>query len=112
MPLYEFQCKRCEEVYEELAKYDEMGKYKGIKCPECGSTRKKRLMSSSSFNFTNPEDTGRWNNERTGHDYRYKHKQPAVRKVREDARRESHVGPTPYVGIDDVSSGRNFGEVK
>ena len=69
-------------------------------------------MSSTSFNFTNPEGTSRWNSEPSGHDYRFKHNQPKVAKERANAEAASHMGSQPYRKIDDISSGKNFGEVK
>jgi len=112
MPIYDFQCLKCETIYEKIAKYDKTGKYKGVKCPECKSCRKEKLISSVSFDFTNPEGTGRWNSESTGHDYRFKHNQPRISKNRAEAERLSHMGAQPYRKIDDISSGKNFGEVQ
>jgi putative FmdB family regulatory protein len=112
MPVYEFKCLKCENSYEELTPYDETGKYKKIKCSECGSRRKERLMSSTAFTFTNPEGTGRWNSETSGHDYRFKHNQPKMAKDRAEAERLSHMGSQPYNPIDDISSGEHFGEVR
>lgn len=94
--LRDFQCKKCEEVYEEFAEYDESGKYPSITCPKCGSKRKSVIIGVPSFNFTNPVGTKRWNNGSTGHDYRYKHKAPSVKAEREFAEKHSHVGPNPY----------------
>jgi putative FmdB family regulatory protein len=96
MPLYEFQCKKCEEIYEEFSSYDATGKYPEVKCPKCGSKKKTRLMGAPSFNFSNPEGTKRWNSDSTGHDYRYKHKVPQIKSEREHAEKHSHMGPKPY----------------
>jgi len=112
MPNYDFKCLRCKQIYEELAPYDKTGKYPKIKCPECGSLRKKLLVTCPAFNFTNPIGTDRWNSDSTGHDYRFKHKQPQVAVERAEAERKSHMGANPYNPIDDVSSGKHFGEVK
>lgn len=35
MPLYQFQCKRCEELFEDFAKSEGIGKHRA-KCPQCG----------------------------------------------------------------------------
>lgn len=112
MPLYEFKCEKCELVYEELVNHDKTGKYKKLECPVCGSHEKERLMSACSMNFTNPVGTKIWTSESGGHDYRFRHNLPNVRKQRADAEVASHMGKTPYRHIDDISSGRNFGEVK
>ncbi len=108
MPIYTFQCKKCEITYEELTSYDKLGKYKKVSCPECGSKSKKKALDNFEFNFTDPVGTDRWQS----HDYRYYYNAPNVRKQREAAEKASHVGPTPYNKIDDVNTGKYFGEVK
>lgn len=107
MPNYDFECKNCNEEYDALAPYDETGKYPNVECPHCGSKKKTKLISCCSFNFANPEGTDRWNNSQTGHDYRYKFKQPQVRKEREMAEAMSHMG-NPYV--DNTGNDLDLGE--
>jgi putative FmdB family regulatory protein len=112
MPRYDFECRKCGKVYEELAPYDKTNKYPSVECPSCGSKSKKKLISICSFTFANPEGTDRYNN---SHDYRYKHKinkEGGVRDERAAAEAASHVGPNPYNNIDDISHGKHFGEVK
>lgn len=101
--MYDFECKKCKTVYEELTEYDATGKYKGVKCPHCGSKRKIKLMNCCAFNFTNPVGTDRWNSDDTGHDYRFKHNAPNVKKEREMAEQMSHMGADPYGALNDVS---------
>jgi putative FmdB family regulatory protein len=96
MPLYEFECSKCKHKYDDIVSYDESGKYPGVECPQCHSKKKKKLMSASNFQFSNPVGTGRWNNSSTGHDYRYKHSIPKVKKEREMAEMFSHMGTNPY----------------
>lgn len=43
MPLYEFRCKKCENVIERLCRVGSNGK--GLKCPKCGGGKLRRLMS-------------------------------------------------------------------
>lgn len=114
MANYEFRCQDCGKVFDEFASFDPEGKYPTVKCPNCDSDNKKRLMSACSFNFTNPEGTDRWNSETSGHDYRWNHKQPEIEKERKLAEQVSHMGATDdiYRPIDDISSGEYFGEVK
>ena len=109
MPIFEFICLECGAEYEELTKYDPQGEYEGVLCPHCSSQNKEHVMSLTSFSFTNPQGTDRWNN---SHDYRFKSKQPALAQQRKIAERTSHMGSKPYNNIDDVSSGKYFGEVK
>lgn len=112
MALYEFECDKCHKVYEEFAPHDETGKYKGVKCPHCKSKKKTKLISTPTWNFTNPVGTDRWCSEDTGHDYRFKHNLPSVIERKMKANAKDHMGPNPYKQIDDISSGKNFGEVK
>jgi putative FmdB family regulatory protein len=100
MPTYVFQCKKCNKVYEELTKWDKMGKYKDVCCPDCGSKKKNQLPTCANFQFSNPVGTDRWNSDSTGHDYRFKYNIPKVKKEREMAQALSHMGANPY---DDTS---------
>ena len=114
MPFYNFQCKnkKCGQVYEDLASWDETGKYPDVRCPHCNSKRKIQLATACNFQFSNPEGTGRWISDSTGHDYRFKHNLPKVLEERKKAELASKSGANPYRKIDDISSGNNFGEVK
>lgn len=100
MPMYEFECKRCEYVYAHLfstfEKSKEKKELKKVKCPECNSASKKRVLSSPSFAFSQPEDTDRFKN---SHDYRFYHnheKEGGTRDQRKMAEAMSHMGPDPY----------------
>lgn len=111
MPLYEFECSDCGSEYEELVKHDKSGKYRSVKCPECGSSKKKKLVSLINHNFTNPEGTDKMNT----HEYRYHHavdKPGGAREQRQMAEELSHMGSDPYPEIDDISGGKHFGPVK
>ncbi|RDJ35316.1 MAG: zinc ribbon domain-containing protein [Crenarchaeota archaeon] len=112
MPIYEFQCKDCDLIYEELVSFDKTGKYKGVVCPKCESKKKFKLVSNSNFAFSNPEGTDRWNSDSQGHDYRFKYNLPNAKEERKMAEKTSKVGKKPYRDIDDISHGRYFGEVK
>ena len=85
MPFYEFCCKKCKNVYEELTSHDPTGKYKDVACPSCKSKSKEKLMSACSYQFSNPEGTDRWNSESSGHDYRFHHNLPKVLAERQRA---------------------------
>lgn len=114
MAFYEFECKKCGLIYEELTPHDETGKYKGVKCPECKSARKTKLISCPKWNFAGDTVVGtdRWNSDDRGHDYRFKYNLPSVIEKKMKANAKDHMGPNPYKHIDDISSGKNFGEVK
>lgn len=110
MPIYSFRCYECNAEYEELVSYDETDEYADISCPECESVKKEKLVTTQfAFSFANPVGTDRYNN---SHDYRYKHKAPQIATERDAAEKASHMGAQPYNPIDDVSSGKHFGEVQ
>ncbi len=44
MPIYEFECEECGACFEELV----AAEAEAVACPECGSARTRRLMSSVS----------------------------------------------------------------
>lgn len=100
MPIYEFHCKKCDEDYEALTKFDETSKYKTVSCPNCGSKSKEKLVSETRFNFTNPIGTDRWCSDSMGHDYRYNYNLPNVRRERELAEKQLK-GDKPYKDLDE-----------
>lgn len=108
MPTYEFECSECNNRFQELASFDKTGKYPSVKCPACGSKKKEILISAPSFNFSDPVGTDRWNNNSTGHDYRFKHNIPKVKAERARAEALSGMGSAPYDSL--VESDLNLGE--
>jgi putative FmdB family regulatory protein len=114
MPNYDFQCKskKCGKHYEEMASYDETGKYPSVSCPHCGSKRKLRLVTACNFQFANPEGTDRWNSESGGHGYRFQHNLPKVINERMRAEQASHMGTDVYNPINDLNKDSSWGEVK
>lgn len=106
MPRYEFECKKCKIVYDNLVPYDEKGKYSGVACPECGSKRKTKRISSCSFNFANPVGTDRHNN---SHDYRFHHNLPKVLAERQAAEEAAASPQQPYEAINDLNSDAAWG---
>ena len=116
MPRYELKCKKCEEVYDVFSTMSDKEKsVKKIKCPKCNSISKEEVLGCPSVKFGNPVGTDRWHSDSKGHDYRHKYnmdRKGGVRDQRKMAEEKSHMGKTPYREIDDISSGKNFGEVK
>lgn len=96
MPLYEFECIKCNHNFSDIAQFDEQGVYPNVECPKCNSKEKRKLVSSCCFTFSNPVGTDRWNNGSTGHDYRFKHNIPKVKAERAMAEAMSHMGSDPY----------------
>lgn len=97
MPIYEFVCKNCEHQWDELTKYDPASEHPDVKCPECRSVKKERLIGIPNFNFSNPIGTGRWTSDGVGHDYRHNWNiEHRVRPERKRAEETSHMGPNPY----------------
>jgi hypothetical protein len=90
---------------------------KKAKCENCGSKSKDRLFSPVNHTFDGASviGTDRWCSADTGHDYRFqynKERPGGLRDQRAQAEALSHMGPQPYNKIDDISSGKHFGEVK
>jgi putative FmdB family regulatory protein len=46
MPIYEFRCRKCDEVFERFMKVDEGGD--SLKCPYCGEKKPEKILSSFS----------------------------------------------------------------
>ena len=116
MPTYGLMCNECEKEYEIFCTMSKrVSKSEAAECPECGSKEKSQVLGCCSFNFTNPVGTDRWHSGDTGHDYRHNFNMDrpgGVREQRRTAEKHSKVGPNPYNPIDDISSGKHFGEVK
>ncbi len=45
MPMYDYRCKNCDEVFEELV-FSSTTPDKEIKCPKCGQNKSERLLSA------------------------------------------------------------------
>lgn len=45
MPYYNFECKKCETNWEEMASYDPKSIYPTVKCPKCGHKKKDKLCT-------------------------------------------------------------------
>lgn len=116
MPMYEMQCENCKEIYDVWSSMSQKEQtVKEATCPACQSNQKMEIIGCPSVSFSNPVGTDRWNSESKGHDYRHKYNMDrpgGPRDQRAIAARASKVGPNPYRKIDDISSGKNFGEVK
>jgi ribosomal protein L37E len=93
-------------VYEEMvSSFDKSGKYPKVKCPNCGSKSKEKLISSCGFSFSDPVGTDRYNN---SHDYRFHHKIPSVKKERAAAEGFSQTA-NPYNEINDLENDKAWG---
>jgi putative FmdB family regulatory protein len=44
VPIFDYKCKKCEELWEEIVLRDEK-----VECPKCGSKCVKKLMGASHF---------------------------------------------------------------
>jgi len=115
MPLYNFECQKCDTIYEELvSSYDKTGKYPTIQCPECGSKSKIKLMTTpAAAIFKNPVGCDKWCN---SHEYRARCKMEQGAADRQFAEKHSHVGNPyendPAAADHDIQSGKYFGKVK
>ena len=105
MPFYEFECKKCETKYDVMSSFSSLEeKAKKAKCPTCKSSSKKRVLTTSNVSFKQPEGTDLWNR---SHDYRWKTKLSEIAK-----QKEKTPPPKVYNDIDDISSGKHFGDLE
>lgn len=93
MPIYAFQCLKCKTRYEELTEYDASDKYKGVRCPDCKSKRKKKLLDYNiNVAFENPKESSKWDN----FSYRAGFNMEKAKGERRVAAAKSHMGTNPY----------------
>ena len=48
MPIYEYLCIECENIFDKLVSFSNSSYKDAIECPECGSNNTKKLMSAFS----------------------------------------------------------------
>lgn len=94
MPLYDFKCEKCSQVFEELCKMGETVEC----CVNCGAKELIKLPSSFSFKWGNPQESDLWRN---SHDYRFWNKIEEAKDLRKQA--EAH-SPSPYNEINDLNN--------
>jgi putative FmdB family regulatory protein len=67
MPVYEFECQECGEVFDKFLKsYDEMKKTK-FTCPKCQSKDTKNIISESSFFVMGYNSKNKYSKKQTQH---------------------------------------------
>lgn len=49
MPIYEYNCKDCEHIFEEIQKISDAAL---VKCPKCGNNSLQKLISASGFRLS------------------------------------------------------------
>ena len=108
MPTYEFTCVKCKKAYSDLQSFDPTGKYSDVKCPHCNSKRKRQGLTAAALKFANPKDTSKFDN----FSYRAGYNLDKAQDERRPAEAASHMGTTPYMSHDDISSGEHFGGVE
>jgi putative FmdB family regulatory protein len=57
MPIFEFKCKNCQHVFEELV-FSSNSSAEEIICPECGEKKADKLMSAFSSSGTSSSGSG------------------------------------------------------
>jgi len=57
MPMYDFRCKNCDEVFEELV-FTSDTPDEEIKCPKCGKNKSERLLSAPIISTGGSSDSG------------------------------------------------------
>jgi putative FmdB family regulatory protein len=86
MPIYDFKCKKCGEVFEELCRVDEKPSCK------CGSLETEKLISSFAVTFADPTDTSKMDS----FEYRAGFNMEKAKAVRRNAQQHDHMGVNPY----------------
>lgn len=96
MPVWDFSCKKCKHIFEELVSCDNISK---VKCPKCNSKTEK-MVNTCGVKFGIPQESSKWDNfgYRAGHNY------AAAEEERRQAESRSHMGTTPYKEIDDLNN--------
>ena len=116
MPIYEFACKKCDAEYDELCSYDKSGKYSKVKCPECGSKKKEKLMTSRFTSSCGGKPKG--TSKEDSFSYMAGHNMEGAKGLRRHAEENSHMGLAGQANFydksheTDVTSGKYEGEVK
>ena len=100
MPLYAFECNKCTKRFKALSPFDPKGKYSKVKCPECGSKKKTKLLSMFSISGG---DTKMFN-----FGYRAGKNMEKAKAERRAAEAASHLGSTPISNLDDTSLGEGI----
>ena len=57
MPMYDYRCKNCDEVFEELVSNSDTPD-KEIKCPKCNEHKADRLLSAPMVSIGSSADSG------------------------------------------------------
>ena len=47
MPTYELKCEKCKKTFTEKQTFDEHDQHTKVKCPKCGSTSVRHVISST-----------------------------------------------------------------
>src|SRR5581483_8029143 len=90
MPIYNYICKKCDYLWDELSvKFEPEELIKTLVCEKCGSKRIKYVPSwnIASVNFSNPKDTSKWDN----FDYRAKFNMEKAKLESYNARKEAEA---------------------
>ena len=87
MPTYEFRCKKCNNIYEELLDMNESTNK--VKCSKCKSKKKERVfLSAPCVIFANPVGTSKYDN----FGYQAKDRYVKAGDERRAAEEASHMG--------------------
>ena len=89
MPIYDFKCKSCDKVFEELCKFNV---YDSVVC-SCGSKKIELLMSIPAITFSNPLESSKFHD---SFSYRAGVKAEKAKGERRFAEANDHMGVNPY----------------
>lgn len=105
MPLYEFKCHQCNQIYSDITTYDKDNIYLEVVCPHCGGQEKDKLISQ--FAISGPTSS-----KMDSFSYRAGYNMDKAQGERRQAEELSHMGTNPYdsgefgKAPDDLASGK------
>jgi len=86
MPLYEFNCLKCNKNYEVICSFKD--NQDDIQCEHCGSKKKNKLVSNCSLSFAQPGESSKWES----FSYRAGYNMDKAKQERRIAERNSKMG--------------------
>lgn len=95
MPIYEFECKRCHQVFEELCSFEDT---QTLTCPACSSKRLQRVLAGNAVTamFKDPRGTSKADN----FDYMAHHNYQKAQQESRAARQAAGKYANPYKPVD------------
>jgi len=105
VPIYEYECKKCHHRFERIQKFSDPPLKK---CPECGSSRVEKLLSSPAVHFKGSgwdvTDYGRKGSGGKGKDKEGKDRKESSKETGQDSGKEADKKPSASDSAGSTSS--------